>query len=51
MKSLEDTVYRANIKDEVELAAIAIKMTSIDTMAFKDGRLDSTANGNYELLV
>ena len=42
---LRDTAYSARIKIRVQVAAIAVKMSALDTLAFTDGRLDSTAAG------
>lgn len=44
-KKLRDTAYSSRIKNRVQVAAIAVKIAAIDTMAFIDGRLDSTAAG------
>jgi len=43
--TLRDTAYSARIKNRVQVAAIAVKMSALDTLAFTDGRLDSMAAG------
>lgn len=44
-KSLADSVYSTALKNKIQLTAIAVKMATIDTLAYTDGRLDSTATG------